>query len=257
MKSAAAGIAAILALIGTPALAADMGLPVKAPLAPPPVPVLNWTGCYINGGAGYGMWTQDHYLTEDGSPYVGDPSTTSGGRGWLGVVGGGCDVQWNNFVVGALVDYDFMDIHGSFSDPAFGFFSATEKESSAWAVGGRIGYLVTPAILTYFNGGYTQSRFNGFTLVSSTSSGFYSFPSQTYNGGFLGGGTEIALSGFFGVPLPPGLFWRSEYRYSSFSCANLPLSVDGLPPTVYGLHSCKDVQTITSSLIWKFNWTGR
>ena len=46
--------------------------------------------------------------------------------------------------------------------------------------------------------------------------------SHTYHGWFIGGGTEIALSGLFGLPaMPTGLFWRSEYRYSSFNSADL------------------------------------
>jgi outer membrane immunogenic protein len=151
-----------------------------------------------------------------------------------------------------------MDIHGTFSDPVPDGFTATEKESSAWAVGGRIGFLVTPAILTYWNGGYTQSRFDSFTTSFPTSPPFsYSYGAQTYDGGFIGGGTEIALAGFLGVPLPPGLFWRSEYRYSSFRCANLTFTQEPVPlGPGYAERSCKDVQTITSSLVWKFNWLG-
>ena len=34
-------------------------------------------------------------------------------------------------------------------------------KSSTWAVGGRAGVLVTPRFLTYFDGGYTQARFDG------------------------------------------------------------------------------------------------
>jgi hypothetical protein len=45
MKKTALGIIAIAAVIGTPALAADLAL--KAP--PPPAPT--WTGCYIVSGA--------------------------------------------------------------------------------------------------------------------------------------------------------------------------------------------------------------
>jgi outer membrane immunogenic protein len=46
--------AAIAALIGTPAFAADMA--VKAPPAPAPAPVYNWTGWYVgvNAGASFG-----------------------------------------------------------------------------------------------------------------------------------------------------------------------------------------------------------
>jgi outer membrane immunogenic protein len=35
-----------------------------------------------------------------------------------------------------------------------------EKMSSAWSVGGRVGWLVTPNLLTYFSGGYTEATFD-------------------------------------------------------------------------------------------------
>jgi outer membrane immunogenic protein len=144
-----------VALLPVSALAADLGRPVyKAAPPPPPAPVYTWTGCYANAGAGYGMYNQDHQLMYEGVPYEGAPSQTAGGRGWLGVVGVGCDYQfstggWGNWVVGAFADYDFMDLHGNFSDVSEYPLVGEEKEKSAWAVGGRIGYLVTPAILAY------------------------------------------------------------------------------------------------------------
>ena len=49
MKEQLIAGAALAALIGTPALAADM--PLKAP--PPPVTVYNWTGCYVGANTGY------------------------------------------------------------------------------------------------------------------------------------------------------------------------------------------------------------
>ena len=51
MKKLATAIAAI-ALIGTPAFAADMA--VKAPPPPPSAPVYSWTGWYVGGNVGYG-----------------------------------------------------------------------------------------------------------------------------------------------------------------------------------------------------------
>ena len=47
-------------LMSGAAMAADLPMPAPAPVykAPPP-PVYNWTGCYIGGGGGYGMWGQD------------------------------------------------------------------------------------------------------------------------------------------------------------------------------------------------------
>ena len=58
MKKLLIAGAALAALIGTPALAADMAAPVyKAP--PPVAPAWSWTGFYIglNGG---GVWGKDH-----------------------------------------------------------------------------------------------------------------------------------------------------------------------------------------------------
>jgi len=60
--------------------------------------------------------------------------------------------------------------------------------SSQWAVGGRIGLLVTPQLLTYFSGGYTQSKFDAvnpttfnFAPIIGLNTGFY-VPGQTYKG---------------------------------------------------------------------------
>ncbi len=53
------GTAAALAVAG-PAIAADM--PVKAPpiTKAPLAPIgYNWTGCYVDGGGGYGLFNQE------------------------------------------------------------------------------------------------------------------------------------------------------------------------------------------------------
>jgi outer membrane immunogenic protein len=149
-----------------------------------------------------------------------------------------------------------MDLHKNFQS-SFGFVGGEEKEKDAWAVGGRIGYLVTPNVFTYWNGGYTETRFDQINLsgiVFSTPIG--SIGSHTYNGWFIGGGYEIGLAGFFGWQLPPGLFWRTEYRYSSFDSADLPIFTPSGVQTRFSEHMRPFVQTITTSLVWKFNWWG-
>ena len=174
----------------------------------------------------------------------------SGGRGWLGTVGGGCDYQfgsgsgfWSNWVVGAFADYDFMDLHRNFQETFDGGIGDA-KEKSAWAVGARIGYLVTPNVFTYWNGGYTETRFDQINLSDPDGDGtpYGVIGAHTYHGWFIGGGTEIALSGLFGLPLPTGLFWRSEYRYSSFSSADLPVQVQIKSPVNRPKHAplCPD-----------------
>ena len=250
-----------------PAHAAD--LPPPPVFKAPPPPVYNWTGCYINGGGGYGMWNQDHYA-EYGPPIstTFDPVSvtyTNGGRGWLGTIGGGCDYQMplfnNRVVIGVFGDYDPMSLTGTNESQlpvtTTNFdISGSETETGAWYVGGRIGYLVTPALLTYFEGGYTQARFGQVNFSSEflpSVATAYSLPGTTYSGWFLGGGTEYALTW---LPIQ-GLFWRSEYRFASYEAQDVPLVVTstGAQTGLYE-HSLKYVQTATTSLVWRFNFGG-
>jgi outer membrane immunogenic protein len=164
MRDFLLGAVAAAALTITPVMAAD--IPARRPVTKAPVmaaAVNSWSGCYLGAGGGYGMWNQGSAWTTDptfGRVTVLSPAITSGGRGWFGTVGGGCDYQiGDRWVIGALADYDFSDLKGDFLNTNEGKFGR-EKLRSSWAVGGRIGWLATPAILTYVNGGYTQARFS-------------------------------------------------------------------------------------------------
>src|ERR1700737_3475506 len=146
MKKLVLALTALAAFAG-PALAADMAPRAYSKAPPPPLPVATWTGCYIAGGGGYGLWNQENTAFADTVPRVQlDATTTAGGRGYFGTVGAGCDYQFPvaswNIVVGAFGDYDFASMKGRPSDPffqAYGF----EKLTSQWSAGGRIGVLVT------------------------------------------------------------------------------------------------------------------
>ena len=95
MRTPFIGLVAALVLTVHAASAADLGLPIKS-APPPPPPGPNWTGCYVNGGGGYGMWNQDNYFEVSTPGLVPlSASATNGGRGWFGVAGGGCDYQFN------------------------------------------------------------------------------------------------------------------------------------------------------------------
>lgn len=251
------------ALLAAPlaASAADMGIPYKAP---PPPPRATWTGCYVDAGVGYGLWNQDlnEYVAATGAATT--ASTTDGGRGYLGRFGGGCDYQiGSSWVVGAFADYDIQSIKGTIS--GIGVAGATpgttalvygnEKETDAWYVGPRLGFLVTPGLLAYTDGGYTESRFGSINLVQASfavPAGARSIPANTYHGWFLGGGYEYALN-FSWLPIH-GLFWKTEYRYAQYSSANLPILLATGAAGPDAINSKKEVQTITSSLVWRFNW---
>jgi outer membrane immunogenic protein len=241
------GTAAALATAG-PALAADLKAapPVKAP--PAVAIVYNWTGCYVSGGGGYGLFNQDTSTNFDGGGSSAE--VTNGGRGFFGTVGGGCDLQvGQRWVIGAFGNYDFADLKGDVVVPDQNLVGR-EKQDSAWAVGGRLGYTLTPTILTYVNAGYTQARFDGFGLVSQSNGAPTNLQigANTYSGWFVGSGFEYNL-GFL-----PGLFWRNEYRFAQYNRDNLAI-LQGGTPNGDSVSSEKTIQTIRSELVWRFNWS--
>jgi outer membrane immunogenic protein len=253
MKRLLLAIGGVLAISGS-AFAADMAMPVKAPMVAPPAP--SWTGCYINGGFGYAVSNTDHNEETFPGLVPVNPRNTSGARGWLGIAGAGCDLQvplagLGNWVIGAFGDYSFMDVHAPMQEL---LFQGDAKQNNAWAIGGRLGYVVTPNLLAYSNGGYTQSHFDQVNFQAVGLGPVVAFvPSHTYGGWFVGGGTEYALN-FSWLPIN-GLFWRNEYRFSSFNKADLPILTAGTgAPTGVGLHEKSYEQTVLSELVWKFNW---
>jgi outer membrane immunogenic protein len=187
----------------------DPGHMAPAYTAPPMVSA-NWTGVYLNGGAGYGIWAADTTTVTPATSLCNLSSPQrQGGKGYLGTVGAGYDWQFApTWVAGVFGDFDISSIKGSIQDqnPA----NVGEiKQTSAWAVGARAGWLVTPSMLAYVNGGFSSARFSGVQMVfelngtpAGTSQGF------TRNGWFVGGGTETAFA-----LLGKGWFWRNEYRY--------------------------------------------
>jgi len=252
----ATAAAVSFATVGT-AGAAD--LPVKAPpMVAPPV-VYNWTGCYVSGGVGYGMWNQDnHPETFPGLVALTNVDQTAGGRGWLGRVGVGCDYQIApSFVIGAFGDFDWENIHGNFQDLLTGFVG-NEKLSRSWHAGGRIGYLPYPNLMTFISGGWTQARFDAVTMtdpfgiIPGTLLNL-NFQQHTYDGWFLGGGTEYQFPSF------PSVTWKTEYRFAEYRRDDLPVTATILGinvPAGFAEHNEKFVQTVTTSLVWRFNFGG-
>jgi outer membrane immunogenic protein len=259
MKKLVLALSAIAALTA-PALAADMAPRpyTKAPVAVA-APVPTWTGCYVGGGGGYGLWNQESTLfdtTTTPRTRV-TQTTTEGGRGYFGTVQGGCDYQFpamgTSFVVGAFGDYDFSSLKADVSPGGIGFFGQ-EKMSSAWSVGGRVGWVALPSLLTYFSGGYTEATFDRVNLsvvVLPAIPTFAFFDKHTYKGWFLGAGDEYALT------FLPGLFWKTEYRFSEFDRGtNVVRNFPAGTPFGIELDSKKFVHTVRSELVYRFNWGG-
>jgi outer membrane immunogenic protein len=128
-------------LISAPAFAADMA--VKAPplAAVAPVPLYNWTSCYV-GGDGGGLWAHKDWTNVT----PGGPNGASGGHNVDGGIGGvqvGCDYQaYSNFVVGLQGNYGFTNAKGSnVNQLALGILDQTQIKSLA-GVSARFGYAV-------------------------------------------------------------------------------------------------------------------
>jgi outer membrane immunogenic protein len=207
----------------------------------------NWTGFYADAGIGYGLWTANSATR---NPVTGNciicNTQRFGGRGVFGTVGAGYDYQvTNKFVVGVLGDYDPSDMRGTIQDQANGFVGSISQQW-AWGAGARIGYLVSPAVLTYTKAGFTQARFGGTNLVDTfTGAGTGAFtPGFTANGYFIGGGVEAEFA--------PGWFWRADYRYASYGSHDV--AELGAGAAASNIHFRPEEQTATVGLVYKFNW---
>jgi outer membrane immunogenic protein len=95
MKKLVLALTAVAAFTGS-ALAADLPARTytKAPVMPEPV--MNWTGFYIFGGVGGGVWDADTFTVNPGTGNcILCAHQKQGGDGWFGTVGAGYDWQFN------------------------------------------------------------------------------------------------------------------------------------------------------------------
>jgi outer membrane immunogenic protein len=269
MKKIAIALTALAALTGT-ASAADLAARpyTKAPVAV--APVYNWTGFWISGGGGYGLSQYQHSEYNIGAPFnLVSAGQDAGGKGWVGKVGLGYDYQFmGNFVIGAFADADWSNISGQYSMNTAGApgaligannLTGQFKNDWSWSVGGRVGYLAFPGLLTYFNAGYTEAHFKGTNFLNTNAplaalTTGISLGDQTRGGWFVGGGTEYAVTQF------PGLFWKNEVRFSDFGNKTNSLVCTVAVGCGLGavLNQTSHVyeQKATTELVYRFNWGG-
>jgi outer membrane immunogenic protein len=236
MKSLATAIAAI-ALIGTPAFAADMA--IKAPPPAAPAPVYNWTGWYagVNAGASFGSAKTDFNVSPVGNCSIFPLCAFTLAHGFsdktypTGFIGGGqvgYNWQYSPLIVVGLE----ADIQGALErDGATLTNSSTELGSAVSIVTNytthidwfgtarvRIGYVWgNGEVLSYVTGGlaYGEVKING---TNTTSFSFVPIPfgfgslsqsfehSQVNTGWVVGYGTEGKL-------LIPGWTYKIEGLY--------------------------------------------
>jgi outer membrane immunogenic protein len=124
-------------------------------------------------------------------------------------------------------------------------------------VGVRFGWLVAPNVLSYVNGGYSgahwgQSEF--FDTNTGLDVGAHT-DSFNLNGWFIGGGVENSLN-IFGFSAP-GWFMKTEYRAAFYNRKTLDelFDVDNTP-VGNSIRFNNWNQTISTSLVYRFNWGG-
>ena len=263
MKKLVIALAAA-ATFSAPAVAADLGARPYAKAPAPVAAVYNWTGFYIFGGGGGGLWNADSNVQTFPGAIAITRDQRNGGSGWFGTVGAGYDMQFaGRWVAGIFGDAQFGDIRGSLSDP-FTFFGGTEgrmKLETSYAAGVRLGYLVAPNVLSYVNGGYSGSEWSGTSMTSLVAGGPTLATTDSFqrNGWFIGGGVENNLD-IFGISAP-GWFMKTEYRSAFYDRISLPetCTVAGcgvVGPTGTAVTFKPWTQTISTSLVYRFNWGG-
>ena len=135
-------------------------------------------------------------------------NTRTGGDGWFGTVGAGYDWQGGSVVGGRHLRRRHVRQPQGQHRGCRHIRSCrhAQKMETAWAAGGRVGYLVAPNVLSYVNGGYTGTYWTrqhlGWAPSPAPRSGLHTDSFNT-QGWFIGGGVENNLS-FFGSTRPAG-----------------------------------------------------
>jgi outer membrane immunogenic protein len=212
---------------------------VKARPSAPAVEAPRWTGFYLGGGGGYGIFHAKEHDTVFGDEVIFDAAF--GGRGVFGTVLAGYDYQVSSkIVVGAFADYDFASTRFTqtepFITPPTGF--TVLKHDSTWSVGGRVGYLVQCCTMLYAAAGYSNAHFNAnfFPVPPYVTVGFGNFP-----GWFVAGGAETKLTNNLAI--------RFEYRYARFD--EKQFNSDPTLPAVARFEPT--IQTGRAAVLYRFN----
>jgi len=220
--------------LDSPAIAADVRLPVKAPHIQS---VFDWTGFYIGAHAGFGRGASSAVLT--------DPAITASSGSFGGVIGGvqaGYNVQLSSgIVLGAEADITFPNYLASNSIAALlatPRSDVVEQLDYAGTLRGRIGY-ASGHWLAYATGGLAWA---GERFVNTPAIGSEEKELNVRLGWAAGAGVEYAFA--------PHWSLRLEYLYSRFEQADIRF------PSATQISSSLDLQSIRVGLNRKFDGMG-
>ncbi len=148
MKKLVIALTALAAFTGS-ASAADLG---ARPYTKAPAPVAmapSWTGFYIFGGGGGGIWSANGGVdnTATGICLI-CTNTRTGGDGWFGTVGAGYDWQYGpSWVFGIFGDGTFGSLRGNIGDASC---SRCRSDRQRWRqLGQPVLVLATSSLRTF------------------------------------------------------------------------------------------------------------
>ena len=189
------------------------------------IPARSWSGCHVGAMVGYGIQKDKTSLALSGTDVV--TIDGLGASGAAGGVKGGCDLQMGKLVAGLFGEAVWHSSEFSVSSPLGGGIEGKVGLDMTWAIGGRLGYLLTPQTLAYIMVGYTQAQFSDMSAsVGGTSIGSLSVPEA--KGWMLGVGAEMALTDKLGLDL--------SYTYGHYDRLDVPVVTNvgiGFEPEVH------------------------
>jgi outer membrane immunogenic protein len=242
MKKILLASAAMLALFGGTATAADLA--VKAPVyrAPPPVYVYSWTGCYVGGNVG-GVWIKkDETLTTPfGTATAGTAFGSHNADSFIGGVQAGCNYQVGGWVFGVQGDYDWTDASGSHVNPRFPTWTDSSNTKSLASVTGRVGY-AWDRLLGYVKGGGAWEK-DDYTITAPFG---IATASETRSGWTIGVGLEYAFTNW--------LTGFVEYNYYDFGTRSIGFITPTGTPFSIDIKETKNLLKV--GLNWKFGGVG-
>lgn len=255
MKKLLIAGAALAALIGTPALAADMAAPVYKAPPPPAAPVCTWCGFYIGGDVG-GYWDRQTATTVPGpSPGFGSPPVGGAGiagfgnlptshslnrSGAMGGLYAGYNWQSDQFVAGVEADISALGrqtasntqtVFATFPGVPAPAYTMTMTANNSWlaTARARVGVAAGPA-LWYVTGGaaWTNTSYSATAAglvdaafgINTTGQSAATAWSNTRTGFVVGTGVEWMIAQHW--------ILRAEYLYHQFSGSSSAMPLVGV-----------------------------
>lgn len=225
----------LLAALSVSAQAGGLGGSIKD--APPAEEVYRWNGLSLAAGIGAGRLAYDvdaHGCKEHSYDYYRIdtldevmPATGFHCYGYEKHAAFSSD-EWKAFgtlqigydrlisdriLVGAFADIDFyFDADNAFAKSWYNGAKAIHGNvdlDNVWSIGAKLGILVSPRVLLYGVGGYTEARVDGSVTAKFGYDTATASIDDTLRGWFVGGGAELKLREHVSL--------RLEYRYADYN----------------------------------------